>query len=151
MIDDRKNSIRRRVNVLVAISLLAIGLAWIFFGAVSDKDGRVKVALAMAKAREVQSAIATYYADRKVLPPNNEALRLPGKESRPYLTATEQDAELSFAIVVKNGTLTLTFASGQEPVSGKTLVFVPGVAEGGLAWTCDKGTVDARYRPTQCR
>jgi type IV pilus assembly protein PilA len=151
MTDDVKKSRRRRAIVLAAVALLAIGLVWVFYGGMSDKEGRIKVALAMAMAREAQSATAAYYAERKALPPDNSALRLPDKESKPYFTAFEQKADLSFGILVQGGTLTLTFALDQDPVSGKTLVFVPRIAEGGLEWTCNSGTVDARYRPAQCR
>jgi type IV pilus assembly protein PilA len=151
VIDKVKKSGRRRVIVLTTAVVLAIGLVWVFFGGMSDKEGRIKVALAMVKAREAQSAIAAYYVERKVLPPDNSALRLPNRESKPYFTAFEQQADLSFGILVQRGTLTLTFASQQDPVSGKTLVFVPRVADGGLEWTCNTGTVDPRYRPPQCR
>ena len=141
----------RRVIVLSTAAVLAIGLVWVFYGAMSDKEGRIKVALAMVKAQEAQSAIASYYAEQRALPPDNSALRLPNKESKPYFTAFEQQAELSFGILVQSGTLTLTFASEQNPVSGKTLVFVPRIDQGKLEWTCNTGTVDARYRPSKCR
>jgi type II secretory pathway pseudopilin PulG len=141
----------RRVIVLTAAAVIAIGLAWVFYGAMSDKEGRIKVALAMAKAGEAQNAIARYYAEKGVLPPDNSALRLPNNEAKPYFTAFEQQADLSFGILVQRGTLTLTFASGQNPVSGKTLVFVPRIVQERLEWTCNTGTVDARYRPAKCR
>lgn len=151
MTDDVKKNGRRRAIVLTAAAVIAIGLVWMFYGGMSDKEGRIKVALAMAKAREAQSATAAYYAERKALPPDNGALRLPNRQSKPYFTAFEQKADLSFGILVQSGTLTLTFAPDQDPVSGKTLVFVPRIAEGELVWTCNTGTVDARYRPAQCR
>lgn len=141
----------RRVIVLATAAVIAIGLVWVFYGAMSDKEGRIKVALAMAKAGEAQNAIATYYAEQRVLPLDNSALRLPNKESKPYFTAFEQQADLSFGILVQSGALTLTFASGQGPVSGKTLVFVPRIVQERLEWTCNTGTVDARYRPAKCR
>lgn len=151
MIEEPKKRRRKRLIVLATAAVLAIGLAWVFNSGMKDKEGRIKVALAMAKAREAQSATAAYYAERKALPPDNDALRLSNKESKPYSTAFEQKADLSFGILVHNGTLTLTFAAAQDPVSGKTLVFVPRIADGGLQWTCNTGTVDARYRPAQCR
>lgn len=151
MNDDVKKIGRKRALVLTATAVLAIGLIWVFYAGMSDKEGRIKVALAMAKAREAQNAIATYYMERKVLPPDNSALRLSDKESKPYFTAFEQQANLSFAILVQGGTLTLTFASDQDSLSGKTLVFVPKITDSGVEWTCNTGTVDARYRPPQCR
>jgi len=140
-----------RAIVLTTLAVLAIGLVWMFYAGMSDKEGRIKVALAMAKAREVQSAISAYHAERKVLPPDNSALRQPSKESKPYFTAFEQQADLSFGIVVQSGTLILTFGSEQDPVSGKTLIFVPSISDGEFKWSCNTGTVDARYRPAQCR
>lgn len=150
MNDDVKKG-RGRVVLLAAAALLAIGLVWVFYGGVSDKEGRIIVSLAMVKAREAQQAVAAYYAERKALPPDNAALRLPGKDTRPYLTALEQEAKLSFEMLVQSGVLTFTFASEQDPVSGKTLIFVPRIVGGTLEWSCRSGTVDARYRPPQCR
>jgi hypothetical protein len=151
VIDDQNNRGRRRNIALTIAAVLAIGLVWAFYGGTSDKEARIKVMHAMTKASEVQSAIAAYYADRKVFPQDNSALRLPNKEPVKYLTAFEQQAVLSFEIIVQNGSIVLTFASDQDPVSGETLVFVPSVVNGGLEWTCNKGTVDKRYRPPQCR
>ncbi len=142
---------QKRAVVLAAAAVIAIGLTWVFYTGMSDKDRRIKVVLAMAMAREAQNEIAAYYAERKTLPPDNRALRMPDKESKPYFTAFDQQANLSFAIHVQGGTLTLTFASDQDSVSGKTLIFVPRISDKGVEWTCNTGTVDVRYRPPQCR
>lgn len=58
------------------------------------KGRRRAVVLAMARAREAQNEIAAYYAERKTLPPDNRALRMPDKESKPYFTAFDQQANL---------------------------------------------------------
>lgn len=137
--------------MLTTAIALAAGVVWLFFAAMSDKEGRIKVVLAMQKVSEAQSATAAYYAERRALPPDNNALRLPNIESQPYLTAFEDKADLSFGIVVQGGTLTSTFGSDQDPISGKTLVFVPRIAEGRLEWSCGAGTVESRYRPPPCR
>lgn len=82
---------------------------------------------------------------------DNAALKLPSRESKPYITAFEQQAELAYTMLVRNGTLTLTFAPGQEPVSSRTLVRSPTERNGTLEWACNEGTVEARYRPPPCR
>lgn len=117
----------------------------------SDKEGRIKVALTLGKAREAQAAVERHFMERRILPPNNEALRMPGKTSEPYLTAFEQQGELSYRIKVTDGVITVTFAAGQDPVSEKSLVLEPRPEGGNLAWSCSAGTVEARYRPPQCR
>ena len=44
---------RRERNIVVTVAaLIAIGLAWGFLSGSSDKEDRIKVALALAKARE---------------------------------------------------------------------------------------------------
>ena len=142
---------RTLVVVLATLAVFAIGCMWLFNSAMNDKEGRIKVNRAMFRAREVQNAIAAYHAERKVLPLDNSALRLSGKESMPYLTASEQQGDLSFEILVETGTLTVTFASEQALIGGRTLIFVPRPAREGLEWSCNRGTVDVRYRPQQCR
>src|SRR5690349_7368108 len=85
-----KKPARKSLLVLAIIAALATGLIWVVVGGMGDKEARIKVALALAKARQVQDAVAAYYKPRKSLPPDNTALRLPNKESQPYLTAFEQ-------------------------------------------------------------
>ncbi|MBA4416495.1 MAG: hypothetical protein C0392_01085 [Syntrophus sp. (in: bacteria)] len=152
MADQRRNGKKLLKLCALAMALLLIGgIVWIFFEGMREKEGRIKVVLVMTKAKEIQDIIENYYIERKMLPSDNDALRLPGRESTPYLTAFEERGKLSYRVHISNGVLTVTFSPDQRPLSGKTLIFVPRISDEKFDWTCDTGSVDLKYRPLKCR
>lgn len=136
--------------VLAVAQLLVAGLLWVVFSGGGDREGRVKTALAVANTGKIQGAIASYYEERNTFPADNNALRLPDKQSKPYLTDLDEHADLSYTVNIANGVITLTFSANQEPLSGKTLIFIPQISNGKLDWSCDTGSVEVIYRPPQC-
>ena len=137
--------------VFVIAQVIVVALLLIVFFGTGDREGRIKVALAVGKAAEVQNAIAGYYADNQILPADNNALRLPGKQGKPFFSTFEEQGEPSYSVSVANGVITLTFSKNQEPVSDKSLVFIPRISNGKLEWSCYAGSVDAAYLPPQCQ
>lgn len=144
-----KKSTKVMVVFVIAQVFVVTLLLIVFYGS-GDRKGRIKVALATGKAGEVQNAIAGYYADKQMLPADNNALRLPGTQGKSYFSAFEEQGELSYKISVDKGIVTLTFSQNQEPVSGKSLVFIPRVSNGKLEWSCYASSVEAAYLPPQC-
>jgi len=138
------------IIVFVIAQVLVAGLLLVVFTGSGDREGRVKVAIAVADADKIQGAIASYYGERNALPADNNALRLPDKQSKPYLPAIDEHGSLPYTVNVANGVFTLTFSANQEPVSGKTLIFVPQISSGQFSWSCDTGSVEAIYLPPQC-
>lgn len=138
------------IIVFIVAQLLVGGLVWVVFFGTDDREGRVKVTIAVAKTEKIQDAITRYHEERKTLPADGDALRLPDKQSKSYLTDLDEHGDLPYAVNIVNGVITLTFSANQEPVSGKTLVFIPQVSNGKLDWSCDTGSVEAIYRPPQC-
>lgn len=143
---------RKQAAILVFIvaQILVAGLLLIVFSGTEGREGRVKTTLAVAHASKIQDAVASYFEERSILPADNNALRIQNKEGKPYFTAFEEQGTVSFTVNIVNGVITLTFSANQEPVSGKTLIFVPRTSNGKLDWSCDTGSVEAIYRPTQC-
>jgi hypothetical protein len=137
------------ITVFVIAQIFVVGLLLIIFTGSGDRAGRVKVTIAVADAEKIQNAVAGYYEERKTLPANNNALRLQNKEGKPYFTTEELGAQ-PYTVNVADGVIILTFSADQEPVSGKTLVFIPQVSGGKLDWSCNTGSVDMIYRPAQC-
>lgn len=143
---------RKKLAVIffVVAQLFVAGLLWVVFSGSEGREGRVKVTIAVADAGKVQSAIASYYEEHNTLPADNNALRLLNKQGKPYLTTFEELGVVSYTVNVANGVIVLTFSANQEPVSGKTLIFIPQISNGKLDWSCESGSVDAIYRPSQC-
>lgn len=147
---NRPGNKRTAVTVFVIAQIFVVGLLLVVFSGSGDRAGRVKVALAVADTEKIQNAVASYYEERKTLPADNNALRLPGKQAKPYLADLDEHADPSYTVNVANGIITLIFSANQELLSGKTLIFVPQISNGKLDWSCDTGSVEAIYRPPQC-
>lgn len=130
---------RRRAIYLAVAWVLVIGLIWLFQSGATDREGRSQVAFAISKAREAQLAIGAYYSERKAWPTD---LRLLLPESRD---------PLPFRLAFRDGALVITFAESQRAVGGKTLVFEPRLVGGKLEWSCERGTVESRFRNPPCR
>lgn len=141
---------QKAIIVFVAAQLFIAVLIWLVFSGSDEREGRIKATLAADKAKDAQSAVASYYKERNALPPDNNALQLQSKQGQPYFTAFNEPGNPSYTIAVANGAITLTFSENQEPVSGKTLVFVPRVSDGKLNWSCDTGSLEAKFLPLQC-
>lgn len=138
------------IMVFIIAQILVAGLLLIVFSGTGDREGRVKTTLAVASASKIQDAVASYYEERGILPADNNALRIQNKQGKPYLSVFEEQGAVSYTVNVANGVITLTFPANQEPVSGKTLIFIPRASNGKIDWSCDAGSVEAIYRPTQC-
>ena len=142
--------VSKAISVFVAAQLFIAALVWLAFSGADEREGRIKATLAADKAKAVQSAVASYYEERKALPPDNHALRFHDKQGRPYFTAFEEQGNPSYTVAVADGVITLTFSKDQEPVSGKTLIFAPRISDGKLNWGCDSGSLEAKFLPPQC-
>lgn len=144
------SKVSKAISVFVAAQLFIAALVWLVFSGSDEREGRIKATLAADKAKAVQSAVASYYEERKALPPDNHALRLQDKQGQPYFTAFEEQGNPSYTVAVTDGVITLTFSKDQEPVSGKTLIFAPRISDNKLNWGCDSGSLEAKFLPPQC-
>lgn len=52
--------------------------------------------------------------------------------------------------VLANGVITVTY-SNDTAIQGATLSLRPSVRPGSIRWSCTGGTVEAKYRPANCR
>lgn len=144
------NKAQKAIIVFVAAQLFIAVLIWLVFSGSDEREGRIKATLAADKAKDAQSAVASYYEERKILPSDNNALQLQNKQGQPYFTAFEEQGNPSYTVAVADGVITLTFSKDQEPVSGKTLVFAPRISDGKLNWSCNTGSLEAKFLPLQC-
>lgn len=139
------------IAVFIAAQVLIVALVWIVFSGSDEREGRIKATLALGKAGDLESAIASYYDEHKALPADNNALRQANKQGKPYFTVFEEQGELSYTVNVANGVITLTFSQNQKPVSGKSLVLAPRISDGKFEWSCNTGSLEASHRPSQCQ
>ena len=138
------------IAAFIAVQIFVVVVVWIVFFGPSEREDRIKAALALSKAADLENAVASYHNDYKALPPDNNALRLANKTGKPYFTSFEEQSDPSYKMVVANGVISLTFLSSQSAIGGKSLVLTPRISDGKFNWSCDASALDARYRPAQC-
>ena len=132
------------VVVVAFVGVAVIGiLAAISIPAYQDYTVRAKVSEGIVAANPWRMAVTEYYMETKRAPAS--ASDLPGG-------APAQPQNGTIALGQKGVfTLTLNERLGNR-VSGKTIVFQPGVnPDGQLSWNCAGGTLEPKFRPQSCR
>ena len=138
------------IAAFIAAQIFIVFVVWIVFFGPSEREDRIKAALALAKAADLENAITSYHNDYKALPPDNSALLQASKTGKPYFTSFEEQSDPPYKMTVANGVITLTFLSSQSAIGGKSLILTPSISDGKFNWSCDASALEARYRPSQC-
>lgn len=138
------------IAAFIGAQIFVVALVWIVFFGPSEREDRIRAALALGKATDLENAIASYHDENKMLPSDNNALRQANKAGIPYFSSFEEQGNPPYKMDVINGVITLIFSPSQSAIGGKTLILTPHILDGKLSWNCDASALDARYRPAQC-
>ena len=134
------------IELMIVVAIVGI-LAAVALPAYQDYTVRARVSEGVGLAAAAKSTVA-----------ENAASSSANLGSGYNFTATKNVKAM--AINATNGTITVTFttAAGGD---GKTMTFVPTSGTAALsagtppsttiAWNCSGGTLDAKYRPAECR
>lgn len=137
------------IELMIVVAIIAI-LAAIAIPAYQDYLIRSQVSEAASLGAGAKTAVAEYYAQYGVAPTKNADAGL-GAE------ATITGNYVSKVAVGAGGAITSTFSSkspqkSNAAIDGKVLTFTPAFNVGSTSWSCATGTtVDAKYRPSNCR
>ena len=121
------------------IAMLGI-LAAVALPAYQDYTIRARVASAIVESIEVQAKVEQYYVSNGRLPLSNSDIQM------------DDDFQVfgSYSGNIDAGEIIITF-SGEEYLESKTLIFSPSIESSTFSWTCLKGTLENRFRPSKCR
>ncbi|MCO7232107.1 pilin [Cobetia sp. Dlab-2-AX] len=95
--------------------------------------------LNLAAAAKTQAT--EYYSSEGDWPASNTVAGLPTDDKIKGNAVT--------GVKLVNDTITITYNSKVE--DGKTIILKGAANDGSVEWTCTGGTVDAKYRPANCR
>lgn len=141
----RKQSGFTLIELMIVVAILAILMA-IAIPAYQDYTIRAQVSEGMNLAGGARTAVAEYWTDRGTWPADNDAAGL--------ATHTDITGQYVTQVQVDDGEITVTFGNeANSAISGDTLELSPSATTSGgsVAWSCDGGSVDAKYRPARCR
>jgi len=130
------------IELMIVIAILAI-LMSIAVPAYQDYSIRAEVSEGVHLAATPKLAVSEAYNSSSQLPDSNAAAGY-------SFTATSRVSDITIGA---GGTVTITFNSSvPPPIRNQTIVYTPDVGTvGSVQWDCRQGTLEASYRPSECR
>ncbi len=134
------------IELMIVVAIIAI-LAAIALPAYQDYVARTQVSEAYTLASGAKTAVAERYADTGTftgITNANAGLAAAGSITGKYVSQ----------VGVVDNTITATLkgaGSVSSKVAGGTFTLVGTDQGGSISWACDGGTIDDKFRPSNCR
>lgn len=152
MVNDNYNTIMSRFKFLkyqgftlieTALSLAAVG--GILFSVHQQELNREQVSEAIRLSSASQEAIQQYYQIHGVLPTSNSQAHIP--ESERFKNSIISELKIN-----DFGDIVLTFTKSKQSalLEDKTLILEPRVNNGIISWNCNGGSLEDKYKPSDC-
>lgn len=129
------------VGVIFFVMIVGI-MAAIAIPAYQDYTTRAKVMGAMAAGNQAKQRIEQYVHNKRSWPANNVDVSLPDRVNEKYIEAMS---------ISSGGAITIRLSQDTGLAAGKTIVLSPRIDAGNVIWSCDGGTLEAKYRNRECR
>ena len=130
------------IELMIVVAIIGI-LAAIALPAYQDYTKRAHVTEGLTLAAAAKTAVTEYYASEAVFPASNASAGITA-------TATDINGNAVKSVGIgASGAITVTYNA--RVTDDATIIMVPTAGVGGVTWTCDTGTVDDKFRPSNCR
>lgn len=128
------------VGIFVVVAVIGI-LAAIAIPQYHEYTLRAKVHGAISQVDPVKRSVEAFYQKHNTLPDSNIMTGL----DEPYLIEGNHEVKI-FAEGFE-----LIFSGSEGGLDSQTVVFLPYLNDGDIAWDCSGGTLEVRLRPLECR
>ncbi len=129
------------IELMIVVAIIGI-LAAIALPAYQDYTKRSHVSEGLTLASGAKASVTEYYSSNNVMPTSNASAGL--------ATSTDISGNAVTSVAVGAGGL-ITITYNDKVANGTTLLLSPATGAGGIKWKCKGGTVDAKFRPSNCR
>lgn len=135
------------IELMIVVAILAILMA-IAIPAYQDYTIRAQVTEGMNLADGAKSAVWDYWSSRGKFPDDNSEAGLPDADSitGEYVSKVEIDHD---------GQITVEFKAdaSNKAIKNETLILkaLGDVDDASMSWSCNEGSMPAKYLPTRCR
>jgi type IV pilus assembly protein PilA len=129
------------IELMIVVAIIGI-LAAVALPAYQDYTKRSRVSEGLALAGGAKTALAEFVASNNEWPADNATAGLAAKAD------IKGNSVTSVEVGNKNGQITITYNAN---AGGGTIVVAGSTTTGGVTWDCKGGSVDDKYRPSECR
>ena len=129
------------IELMIVVAIIGI-LAAIAIPAYQDYTKRAHVSEGLSLAAGAKTAVSEFYSTNNTWPTNNASAGL--------ASSTAITGNAVTKVEVSGSQITVTY-NGKVDATNNTLVLAATASGGAISWSCKTGTVDAKYRPSNCR
>jgi type IV pilus assembly protein PilA len=126
------------IELMIVVAIIGI-LAAVAIPSYQDYTKRAHVSEGLQLAGAVKTGIAEYYGSQGAWPATNVAAGASATITGNAVTKIES----------VNGLITITYNT--KVANGTTVLLSPSATTGSVTWACTAGTVDSKYKPSNCR
>lgn len=129
------------IELMIVVAIIGI-LAAIALPAYQDYTKRARVSEGLSLAGGAKTSVTEYYSSNNKFPTNN------GEAGLADASTIKGNAVKSVGVGA-SGVITVTF--NDKVNADSTVILTPTAASGSVKWGCTKGTLDKKWRPSECR
>ena len=137
------------IELMIVIAILGILMA-IAIPAYQDYTIRAKVSEGMNVAGAAKLAVAETRQTAGSWPESNSAAGVAAAASITGNNVASVGVGTTDGATA-NGQIIITYNDQEPAIDGDTIILSPSFTGGSVSWTCDQGTLEPKYRPSNCR
>lgn len=129
------------IELMIVVAIIGI-LAAVAIPAYQDYTIRAKVTEGLGFAAAAKTSVSEFIVSQGSLPTTATQAGI----------TTNLTTDIVAGLSYSSGDITVNFnALGGDTTAGDDIIFRSDTAGAGVEWTCTGGTLDAKYRPANCR